>query len=250
MHNIDVIHLKCNMGESIISTCMGLLGKSKDSIKARKDLGKLYNRATLELTKSGGKSHASFCLTPKQRKDIMRWIKRLKFPNAYSASLRQVVNVMTGKLAGLKCHDYHIIMERLMFVMFWGYLDDAVWKWLVEQSYFYKQFCAKEIAVEMMEKLEEIPVLLCKMEKFFPQVFFNPMQHLLIHLPYQAKMGGPVQYRWMYHIARALRCFKPMVGNRARVEGCISEAFTLKEIGYFSSVYFSEEHNVNASMIR
>jgi hypothetical protein len=48
----------------------------------------------------------------------------------------------------------------------------------------------------MMQKLEkEIPVILCKMEKKFPPRFFNPMQHLLIHLPYEAKVGGPVQYR-------------------------------------------------------
>jgi hypothetical protein len=62
---------------------------------------------------------------------------------------------------------------------------------LAELSYFYRQLCAKEITVEMMEKMEkEIPVLLCKMEKMFPPWFFNPMQHLLIHLPYEAKVGG------------------------------------------------------------
>jgi hypothetical protein len=87
----------------------------------------------------------------------------------------------------------------------------------------------------MMQKLEkEIPVLLCKMEKFFPPGFFNPMQHLLIHLPYEAKVGDPVQYRWMYHIERALRYIKSLVGNRARVEECIAEVFTLKEVAYLS----------------
>jgi hypothetical protein len=50
----------------------------------------------------------------------------------------------------------------------------------------------------------------------------------------------------MYHIERTLRYIKPMVGNRARVEGCIAEAFTLKEVAYFLHVYFAEEHNVNA----
>jgi hypothetical protein len=50
--------------------------------------------------------------------------------------------------------------------------------------------------VEMMQKLEkEISVLLCKMEINFPPEFFNPMQHLLIYLPYEAKVGGPVPYR-------------------------------------------------------
>jgi hypothetical protein len=103
----------------------------------------------------------------------------------------------------------------------------------------------------MMQKLEkEIPVILYKMEKFFPPRVFNPMQHLLIYLPYEAKVGGSVQYRWMYHIERALRYLKSMVGNRTRVEGSIAEAFILKEVAYFSSVYFVEEHNVNAPTTR
>jgi hypothetical protein len=41
-----------------------------------------------------------------------------------------------------------------------------------------------------------------------------------------------------------------MVGNRARVEGCITKAFMLKEIAYFLHVYFVEEHNVNATTMR
>jgi hypothetical protein len=45
-------------------------------------------------------------------------------------------------------------------------------------------------------------VILCKMEKIFPPRFFNPMQHLLIHLSYETKVGSPVQYRWMYHIKK------------------------------------------------
>jgi hypothetical protein len=104
--------------------------------------------------------------------------------------------------------------------------------------------------VEMMQKLEkEIPVLLCKMEKNFPPKFFNPMQHLLIHLPYEAKVGGPVQYRWMYHIEKALRYLKPMIGNRAKVKGSITKAFIIKDIAYFSSIYFVDEHNINAPMM-
>jgi hypothetical protein len=177
----------------------------------------------------------------------MRWMKGLKFPDGYAASLRRSMNVAIERLIGLKSHDYHKIMKRLLPIMFLDYFDDAMWMVLAELRYFYRQLCAKEIMVEMMQKLEkETPVLLCNMEKNFPLEFFNPMQHLLIHLPYEAKVGGPVQYRWMYHIERALRYLKPMVGNGVRVEGCIIEAFTLKEVAYFSSVYFVEEHNVNA----
>jgi hypothetical protein len=99
----------------------------------------------------------------------------------------------------------------------------------------------------MMEKLKkEISVLICKLEKIFSLGWFNLMQHLLIHIPYEAKVGGPLQYRWMYHIERALKYLRAMVGNKARIEGSIAELFLLKEITYFLSVYFVEEHNVNA----
>jgi hypothetical protein len=35
VHNVNVMHQERNMCESIISTCMGLPGKSKDNIKAQ-----------------------------------------------------------------------------------------------------------------------------------------------------------------------------------------------------------------------
>jgi hypothetical protein len=157
----------------------------------------------------------------------------------------------TEKLSGVKSHDYNIFMERLLCVIFHGYLDDDVWTVLAELSHFYRQLCAKEIKKDMMEKLEEeIPVLLCKLEKIFPPGWFNPMQHLLVHLPYEAKIGGPQQYRWMYHIERALKKLRAMVRNKANVEGCITEEFKLKEITYFSSVYFAEHHNVNTPTLQ
>jgi hypothetical protein len=44
----------------------------------------------------------------------------------------------------------------------------------------------------MMKKLErETPVLICKLEKIFSPGWFNPMQYLLVHLPYESKLGGP-----------------------------------------------------------
>jgi hypothetical protein len=71
------------------------------------------------------------------------------------------------------------------------------------------------------------------------------MQYLLVHLPYEAKIGSLQQYRWMYHTERALKKLRAMVHNKAKVEGCVTEEFKLKEIAYFSSVYFVEHHNVN-----
>jgi hypothetical protein len=123
-------------------------------------------------------------------------VKNLKFLDGYAAGFRSAVNLDTGKLSGVKSHDYHIVMERLLPVMFRGYLDHDVWMVLAELIHSYRQLCATEIKKDIMEKLEEeILVLLCKLEKIFPPGWFNPMQQLLVHLPYEARTGGPQQYR-------------------------------------------------------
>jgi hypothetical protein len=247
MHNIDVMHQERNMGESIINTCLNITDKTKDNPKARKDLALICSRPTLELGENEKRPHAPFSLKPKRKQQLMKWLKNLKFPNGYAVGFKRSVNLKMSKFSVLKSHDYHIIMERLLLVMFRGFVKNDVWKALAEQRYFYRHLCDKEIKKDMMEKLEQqIPVLVCKLEKIFHPGFFNLMQHLLVHLPYEAKVGGPVQYGWMYHIKRTIKKLFAMVGNNRQVEGCIAEEFKYKEIASFMGLYFAEEHNANA----
>ena len=97
----------------------------------------------------------------------------------------------TMRINGLKSHDYHIWIERLLPVMVRGYLPDNIWRVLAELSNFFRQLCAKELSRVVISDMEKVaPVLLCKLEKIFPPAFFNPMQHLLLHLPYEARIGG------------------------------------------------------------
>ena len=105
--------------------------------------------------------------------------------------MRRRVNLSTLRINRLKSHDYHIWIERLLSVMVRGYLPDQVWQVLAELSFFFRQLCAKELSLTVIEEMERMAsVLLCKLEKIFPQGFFNPMQHMILHLPYEARMGG------------------------------------------------------------
>jgi hypothetical protein len=54
----------------------------------------------------------------------------------------------------------------------------------------------------------------------------------------------------MYSQESELKKLRVAVCNKARVEGCIAEAFVCKEIMNFSSKYFSRANNVNAHMTR
>jgi hypothetical protein len=113
MHNIYVMHQERNVAESIVNTCLDITGKTKDNFKARRDIADICNRRSLECE-------------VKDRKEVMRWMKRLKFPDGYGAGVKRCVNVKAGKIHGLKSHDYYIIMERLLPVMLCGYLDDDI----------------------------------------------------------------------------------------------------------------------------
>ncbi|KAM3374327.1 hypothetical protein P3S68_013041 [Capsicum galapagoense] len=76
------------------------------------------------------------------------------------------------------------------------------------------------------------------------------MKHLPVHLPYEARVAGPVQHRWMYPFKRYLETLKKMIGNKTSVEGFICEAYLMMESTQLFSHYFEphvmpRNHNVD-----
>lgn len=93
-------------------------------------------------------------------------------------------------------------MERLIPIAF-SCFPTPIWESLTELSLFFRDLCSpifQENNLDVMDK--NIHVILCKLEKIFSPAFFDVMEHLPIHLVYEAKVGGPVQYRWMYPFER------------------------------------------------
>ncbi|KAK9160671.1 hypothetical protein Syun_007012 [Stephania yunnanensis] len=87
-----------------------------------------------------------------------------------------------------------------------------------------------------MEVLEfEIPKIICKLEKIFPPSFFDSVEHLPIHLGYEAPLASPVQFWWIYPFERYLKHLKNNVQNKAKVEGSMCNAYLVKEVTSFCS---------------
>ena len=104
---------------------------------------------------------------------------------------------------------------------------------------FFRDLCARSLTTEVIERLDSnIPVLLCNLEKIFPPSFFDVMEHVCVHLPHEAELGGPVHFRWMYGFERYFKYLKGKVKNMARVEGSIVQGSLTEEIAHFSSYYF------------
>jgi hypothetical protein len=55
------------------------------------------------------------------------------------------MNLESGKLSGVKSHDYHIFMETFLPIMFRGYLNNDVWKVLAKLSHFVDNSVLKKL---------------------------------------------------------------------------------------------------------
>ena len=75
-------------------------------------------------------------------------------------------------------------------------LSDHVWRPLTKLSEYFRDLCSATLKVNDLLVMEKnIPIILCKLERIFPPGFFDSMEHLLVHLAYEARVCGPVQYR-------------------------------------------------------
>ncbi|XP_052115062.1 uncharacterized protein LOC127745701 [Arachis duranensis] len=65
----------------------------------------------------------------------------------------------------------------------------------------------------------------------------NKMVHLPIHLANEVRLGGPVQFRWMYPPERYMCILKSYVRNKSCPEDSIAEAYLAEKCLAFCSRY-------------
>nr|GEU35542.1 protein disulfide-isomerase-like [Tanacetum cinerariifolium] len=140
-HNLDVMHIEKNVFENVFNTVMDVKGKTKDNIKSREDLKRYCKRANLNMFTQGSKlmkPKAQFALSKLEIRTICEWIKQLKFPDGHSSNISKCVNLDDCKLYGLKSHDCHVFMERLIPIAFREMLSKGIWDALTELSHYFR----------------------------------------------------------------------------------------------------------------
>ncbi|CAH9126887.1 unnamed protein product [Cuscuta epithymum] len=242
------MHIEKNFFENIFYTILGVPGKSKDHTRGRMDMEQICHRPTMEMDRDGKYPKAPFTLSNKQREVLCSWVDSLKFPDGFASRLGRCVEMENLKVFGMKSHDCHVFMQRLLPIALREMLPACIWEAITEISLFFRELTRKTARVSVIEKLkDDIPIILCKLEKIFPPSFFDPTEHLPIHLPDEVLLGGPPQYRWMYCFENFLgSVLKKKIGNKARVEASIREGYLLSEMGTFASYYFPEEVTTKA----
>ncbi|GMI95113.1 hypothetical protein HRI_003180600 [Hibiscus trionum] len=239
------MHIEKNVCENIIGTILNVDGKSKDNLKSRLDLVDMGIRHDLHPQElRNGKFSlppSIFTMSKKEKEVFCTVLKDIKVPDGYASNISRCVSVKDRRLYSLKSHDYHILMQDLMPVALRGCMSMEVTSCIIELSNVMKAICGKVLMVEELDKLQDrVALTLCNMEKIFPPSFFTIMVHLLIHLPHEAKVGGPVFYRWMYPIERFLSKLKSYCRNKCYPEGSIAEGYLAEECLTFCSRYLED----------
>ena len=200
------MHIEKNVFENIFITVMDVKGKRKDNIKARLDIALFYNRQNMKLVRDESrvaKLRASFVLKKNAQLLVYKWLKSLCFLDRHASNISRLVNTEECRLYGMKSHDYHVFMQTLISLAFRDLLPKGIWDALTEISHFFRDICSRKLNVDHIERLEtNIVETICKLEMIFPPSFFDSMEHLFVHLLFEVKVGGPVEYRWMYPFER------------------------------------------------
>ncbi|GMP85118.1 hypothetical protein CsSME_00038407 [Camellia sinensis var. sinensis] len=243
------MHIEKNVIDNVYGTLLNLDGKTKDNLKARLGLQEMGIRRELHPQKiSSNKTYwppACFSMILKEKDDFLKVLKGVKVPDGYASNISRCIQLRQRKIIGLKSHDGHILMQQLLPIALRGTLPKKVASPLIKLSCFFREICSKVLQVEELDQLaSRIVLTLCNLERIFPPSFFTVMVHLVVHLATEAKIAGPVHYRWMYPIERYLQRLKSYVRNKAHPEGSIAEGYIAEECLIFCSRYLESIETV------
>ncbi|XP_042964122.1 uncharacterized protein LOC122298423 [Carya illinoinensis] len=156
-HNLDVMHIEKNITENVLFTLMNSSGKTKDNINSRRDLELLGYRKELHLRREGDHvtmSHALYTLHGDERKKLCEWLRDIKFPDGFSSNISNCVSTHDCKITGLKSHDCHVFLQRLLPIAAEGFLRSDIALALTELSTFFKELCARTLDVNCLSQLQ------------------------------------------------------------------------------------------------
>ncbi|KAL5569490.1 hypothetical protein UlMin_026065 [Ulmus minor] len=140
-HNLDVMHIEKNVRDSLLGTLLADPHKSKDTDSARHDLAKLGIGHELHLFEDGNKlmkPAADYTFSKANRRKFCRFIRSVKFPDGFASNLSKNVAQNDSRLLGLKSHDCHVMMQRLLPVGCRSLVSKNIWSTIVELCTFFK----------------------------------------------------------------------------------------------------------------
>ncbi|KAK4394499.1 hypothetical protein Sango_1604200 [Sesamum angolense] len=169
------MHIEKNVFDNIFNTVMDIKEKTKDNVNARRDLKIICNRPELELDEHRPNlmPKALYALGKEQKTRVCEWIIGLKFPDGYTFNLARCVDRTELRMHGMKSHDCHVFMQKLISIAFHEMLPEHIWSALTEVTLLFQSIWSTTLDVPKLHDLENsVAINMCNLEKIFPPVFF------------------------------------------------------------------------------
>ena len=140
----------------------------------------------------------------------------------------------------MKSHDCHVMMTQILPVALRGIMDKHVCDKLTGLCNFFDVISRKSISVKQLRRLqEEIVVILCELEMYFPPAFFDIMVHLCVHIVNDIIDLVPKFLHSMMSFERMNGVIKGFIRNKSRPEGSIVQGYLTHECVSFCENYIT-----------
>lgn len=115
---------------------------------------------------------ARYTLSKSKKTEFCNFLKEAKFPDGYASNIQRCLNADSIKWQGLKTHDCHILLQRIIPAGLRGLLDDDIYQTIAEFGKFFRELCSQKLNKDVLARMKtEIPIILCKLEKISPLLF-------------------------------------------------------------------------------
>ena len=226
------MHITKNVCESLVATIINMPDRTKDGPKARHDLiclgirKELHGGRTTPDGQEDDDDHESettqgrrkgkkfkkneyycppscFTLSQDEIKQFFKCLLGVKFPYGYAGKISRYLDEAKQRFSGMKSHDCAVLMTQVLPVALRGRMDEHVRETLFGLCKFFDVISRKSIGLNQLGRLqEEIVVILCELEVYFPPAFFDIMVHLLVHVVEDIVQLGPMFLRSMMAFER------------------------------------------------
>ena len=110
-------------------------------------LGK--NSPGKEAGNSSTKPKTCYVLTPEAKK-FLQFVSNVNFLDGYASNISRCVNMEGGTMHGLKTHDCHILLQRILPASLRGLVRKDVYEVIAELGRFFRQLCLKTLKVDAL----------------------------------------------------------------------------------------------------
>jgi hypothetical protein len=116
----------------------------------------------------------------------------IRVPTGFSTNIKNLVSMSELKMSGYNTNDFHTMLSLFLAIAIREVHHPYLKMVITRMCHFFNAISKKVIDISELDELrKEIRVTMYQLEMCFPPMFFDTMEHYMIHLADQIYVLGP-----------------------------------------------------------